>query len=247
MATREFEATTRVPTRPLSYENKEMAFNKELMVDYKTGNVYVKGEDGVIYDISENISNIIIQNPSFSDALKVTYTNFEEEEVTVTINEAIIDLVTQIKKNKSVIDTITGQSPEPDPGITIQIKPGDIVTDEDHQFITQTQLDEIEQKVTLKYVTCTLTVEGWTGAEAPYTQTVTCTGATADMNRPTVDINHSDGESYENAMKAEDAWCNIYRAVTGQDNITVYASEKPEVEISMVVELKLTGLSDSPN
>lgn len=244
MATREFEATTRIPTRPLSYANKEMAYNKELMVDYTTGNVYVKGEDGVIYDISQNISNIIIQNPSFSDALKVTYTNFENQEVTVTINEAVIDLVEQIKKNKEVIDAITGQSSEPG-SVTIQIKPGDIITDEDNQFISQTQLNEIEQKVTLQYVVCTLTVGGWIGSEAPYTQTVTCTGATADMNRPTIDINHTDGETYENAMKAEDAWCNVYRAVTGQDTITVYSSEKPEVDISMVVELKLTGLSDS--
>lgn len=242
MATREFEATTRIPTRPLSYANKDMAYNKELMVDYTTGNVYVKGEDGTIYDISEHISNIIIENPTFTEALKVTYTDFNDDEVTVTINEAIIDLVAQIKENTKVIDALTSGSGSGS-GVTIQIKPGDIITDANHQFVTNTQLTEMSQKVTLKYVTCTLTTSGWSGSSAPYTQTVSCSGATASMNRPTIDINHTSSETYENAMKVEDAWCNIYRAVTGDGTITVYASEKPTVNISMVVELKLTGLT----
>lgn len=246
MATREFEATTRIPTRPLSYENKDLAVNKELMVDYKTGNIYVKGEDGTIFDITDTISQIIIENPDFKDNLKVTYNDpATGDEVTVTIEEAIINLATQIQANKKVIDAITGQGGSGG-DVHIEIKPGDIIVDENHMFITKTQLDEITQKVSIKNVICTLTTGGWTGDEAPFKQTVACAGATADMIRPTIDINHTDGETYDNAMKAEDAWCNIYRATTGQDTITVYASSKPEVNISMVVELKLTGLSPAP-
>ena len=149
-------------------------------------------------------------------------------------------------QNKKVIDAITGQSGSSG-SVHIEIKPGDIIVDEDHMFITSTQLEEISQKVSIKNVVCTLTTSGWTGSAAPYKQTVTCTGATANMARPIIDINHTDSETYENAMKAEDAWCNIYRATTGKDTITVYASSKPEVNISMVVELKITGLSASPD
>ena len=246
MATREFEATTRIPTRPLSYENKDLAVNKELMIDYKTGNLYVKGEDGTIYDVTNTVFQTIINNPDFTDSLEVTYTDpTTGKQVTTTIEAAVINLAAQIQANKKVIDAITGQSGSGG-SVHIEIKPGDIIVDEDHMFITSTQLEEIAQKVSIKNVICTLTTSGWTGSEAPYKQTVTCTGATVDMARPIIDINHTDGETYENAMKAEDAWCNIYRATTGEDTITVYASSKPEVNISMVVELKVTGLSPSP-
>ena len=37
----EFTATSRVPTRPLSYANKEKAYRKELLVDYTNGMIYV--------------------------------------------------------------------------------------------------------------------------------------------------------------------------------------------------------------
>ena len=262
MATREFEATTRIPTRPLSYANKDMAYNKELMIDYTNGNIYVKDETGVIHDISQTITQIITTNPDIDLGDKIEVTIPDEsgtgEGTTVTINTAILQLVEQIRQQQQtinsqntaieemqkVIDAITGEESGGD-APTIIIKPGDIVTDENHQFITQQQITEITNKISLQYVTVTLTAAGWTGSAAPYTQTVACAGATADMARPTIDIDHAN-ESYETAMDTEDAWCNIYRASTGAGNITFYASEKPTVNISVVVEMKMTGLSASP-
>ena len=41
MAT-QFQATTRLPFRPLSYENVELAYNRELIADYTNGNLYLK-------------------------------------------------------------------------------------------------------------------------------------------------------------------------------------------------------------
>ena len=252
MPTREFEATTRIPTRPLSYANKDMAYNKELMIDYTNGNVYVKDENGVIHDISQTITQIIKEDPDFSDEITVVIPDESGTgEQIVSINAAITQLIQQIKDQQTtidqqqtaidnmqnVIDGITG-----DTGGDIQIKPGDIIVDANHQFVTNQQLTEIADKIHLKYVTVTLSSSGWTGSSAPYTQTVTCTGATANMARPTIDIDHS-SESYSTAMDTEDAWCNIYRAVTGANQITFYASEKPTVNISVVVEMKLEGLT----
>jgi len=54
-----FTANTRLPTRPLSYEYKDIAYNKELMVDYTTGEIYIKGTDGTIYNITEKVSEAV--------------------------------------------------------------------------------------------------------------------------------------------------------------------------------------------
>lgn len=243
MAT-QFKATTRLPFRPLSYENVELAYNRELIADYTTGNLYLKDDQGQIIDLSQKISQVIIESGQIAEYLNVTYTGFDGEETTVQINAAIIDLVNKIKEQQQVIDAITGQD-EPGGGTTvnIQIKPGQIVVDENHQFVTNQQLNELAQKVSIKDVQCLLPATGWIGSAAPYYQTVACQGALETMPRPTIDINHTSSESYENAMTAEDNWCYIYRAVTGANTITVYASEKPEVDLSFIVQLKLPGLS----
>ena len=65
MAT-QFEATTRLPFRPLSYENVEMAYNRELIADYTTGNLYLKDDNGEIIDLTEKISQIIIESSNLS-------------------------------------------------------------------------------------------------------------------------------------------------------------------------------------
>lgn len=247
MAT-QFKATTRLPFRPLSYENVELAYNRELIADYTTGNLYLKDDQGQIIDLSQKISQVIIESGQIAEYLNVTYIGFDGEETTVQINAAIIDLVNKIKEQQQVIDAITGQD-EPGGGTTvnIQIKPGQIVVDENHQFVTNQQLNELAQKVSITDVQCLLPAIGWVGSEAPYYQTVACQGALETMPRPTIDINHTSGETYENAMTAEDNWCYIYRAVTGANTITVYASEKPEVDLSFVVQLKLPGLSAGPS
>ena len=61
MAT-QFEATTRLPFRPLSYENVDMAYNRELIADYTTGNLYLKDDNGEIIDLTEKISQLIIES-----------------------------------------------------------------------------------------------------------------------------------------------------------------------------------------
>lgn len=246
MAT-QFQATTRLPFRPLSYENVDLAYNRELIADYTNGNLYLKDDQGQIIDLSEKISQIIIESGDISKYLNVTYNGFDGEETTVTINAAVIDLVNKIKEQQQVIDAITGDEGGGGSSVTIQIKPTQIVLDENHQFVTKQQINELAQKVSITDVQCLLPATGWIGSKAPYYQTVACQGALETMPRPTIDINHTSGESYENAMTAEDNWCYIYRATTGNNTITVYASEKPEVDLSFIVQLKLPGLSAAPS
>lgn len=242
MAT-QFKATTRLPFRPLSYENVDLADNRELIADYTNGNLYLKDDNGDIIDLSEKISQTIVESGDIAKYLNVTYTGFDGQETTVTINAAVIDVVNKIKEQQKVIEAITGGDTSGGGDVTIQIKPGQIVVDENHRFVTDVQLNEIAQKVSIKEVVCTVPKIGWVGSEAPYTQTVACQGALEEMPRPTIDINHTSSETYENAMTADDNWCYIYRATTGANTITFYASEKPEVDLSVFVQMKLPGLS----
>ena len=63
----------------------------------------------------------------------------------------------------------------------------------------------------------------WSGSAAPYTQTITVVGITAN-DKPIIDIIPS--STYSTAEEQLEAWASIYRIVTGADTITVYASEE---------------------
>lgn len=78
--------------------------------------------------------------------------------------------------------------------------------------------------------TATITADGWTGESAPYTNAMTVTGLLATDN-PLVDMIPSD--TFETAETEIEAYANIYKMVSGNNQLTVYAAEKPTVDISI--------------
>ena len=82
--------------------------------------------------------------------------------------------------------------------------------------------------------TATITAAGWTGDAAPYTNEVTVTGLTADDN-PFVDMIAS--STFETAETEIEAFANIYRMVTAENKLTVYAAEKPTVDITIQIKV----------
>lgn len=82
--------------------------------------------------------------------------------------------------------------------------------------------------------TATITVAGWTGDAAPYTNDVTVTGLAADDN-PFVDMIAS--STFETAETEIEAFANIYRMVTAENKLTVYAAEKPTVDIAIQIKV----------
>lgn len=73
-----------------------------------------------------------------------------------------------------------------------------------------------------------LTVAGWTGSAAPYTQAVSVTGILA-ADDPIIDLVPND--TYSTAKDEDEDWAKIYRAVTASGSITFYAHEKPTVAL----------------
>ncbi len=82
--------------------------------------------------------------------------------------------------------------------------------------------------------TATITAAGWTGDAAPYTNEVTVTGLTADDN-PFVDMIAS--SAFETAETEIEAFASIYRMVTAENKLTVYAAEKPTVDIGIQIKV----------
>lgn len=82
--------------------------------------------------------------------------------------------------------------------------------------------------------TATITAAGWAGDAAPYTNEVTVTGLTAGDN-PFVDMIAS--SAFETAETEIEAFANIYRMVTAENKLTVYAAEKPTVDIAIQIKV----------
>lgn len=74
----------------------------------------------------------------------------------------------------------------------------------------------------------------WTGSEAPYTQEVSVVGLTAD-DTPIIDVLPS--STYETAQQQIDAWSEIYRAVAGENKLTVYSTGATTVSIPIQIRV----------
>ena len=84
--------------------------------------------------------------------------------------------------------------------------------------------------------TATLLSTGWTGTEAPYSQTLTVTGMTATDN-PVVDVDLSGAVDYAGEQAILTDWGQVYRIVTGANQITAYANAETVVDVP--IQLKV--------
>lgn len=74
----------------------------------------------------------------------------------------------------------------------------------------------------------------WSGSSPPFTKTVTVNGITAS-DVPIIDVVMS-GTFATDEARLEN-WGNVYRAVTGNNSITFYATEKPEVTLPVQIKV----------
>lgn len=92
----------------------------------------------------------------------------------------------------------------------------------------------VATKATVKHFTGTLLADGWTGTSAPFSQAITVSGI-LETDKPKVDVVVS--STYATAETEIEAWGYVYRIVTSQNGVTVYATEKPEVSLSIQMEV----------
>lgn len=244
----EFTATARIPCRPLSYENNSLAQPKELLVDYESGNVWVKKADGSLVDIGESVKEIVIQHikddPDFSQDITIVIDGENYELQTIVADQAtkieqIMDALGYYTTEEGevkfdLLDKIANVDDEGN--VTFIITTDDIQPGEDNFFVTAEEKEKISQAThpEIKKVTILGGSQAWTGSAAPYTQQINVEGI-LETDTPIVDI--SLGDIYDTVQKQLDSYAYIYKILTYDGYIVVYASEPTEDDLTIQMRL----------
>jgi len=83
-------------------------------------------------------------------------------------------------------------------------------------------------------LTAMLMSNSWTGTTSPYSQSVTVNGITS-TDTPIIDIVLTGTYFIDDILVEE--WGYIYRAVTGNNSITFYATEKPTIDLPIQIKV----------
>jgi hypothetical protein len=93
----------------------------------------------------------------------------------------------------------------------------------------------LAEQISAKTQAFTTTLDAvWTGSSAPYSKTVTVTGI-LETDTPIIDVVMSG--TYATDEARQEAWAGIYRAVTANNSITFYATEKPGVSLPIQIKV----------
>lgn len=245
----DMKATARIPCRPLSIVNKNLAEAKELLVDYEKGTISVCKADGTIVDVSESIKEVVIEqvtsDPNFSDSITIEVDGNTYTIETIINNQA--NYITELQEALGYYVDDSGKvqfdllnkiaTIDPDTGkVTFTITSNDIITSDDKQFISKAEKEDYAKATYPEIIRATIKggESNWTGTEAPYTQQVTVADI-LEADVPVVDISLSD--IYETAQKQLDSYAYIYRILTYDGSIVVYASKPTEDDVTIQMKV----------
>ena len=253
-----FEAHARIPTRPLSYANKELAQENEILVDYEENQIYVyhNGEfHNITAKMQEVIQGVIDAMEKDPTILQNIFNKSEDGSVifgdinitlvsgdVVTLKEGLSGAITDIAQVKSDIKKL-----EEGLGITRdelgQIKKVEITTttikeSEEKQFVSKTdkeiwagKADIFEMEAIIKSGTANWTS---TNGAAPFTQEIAVANILSSDN-PIIDIIMSD--SYDTAMNQLNNYAHVYRISTFDGKIKVYAIIPTNIDLKIQIKV----------
>lgn len=118
------------------------------------------------------------------------------------------------------------------------------LTPEDDDYYTKTEIDFKLSNNGVHYYTATLLIDGWRSTNGKFTQTVTCSGISSDMNdnfdQPKTE--HSTDASTDAALAAGlRALCSPgYSVTAATGKITWVTSVKPEIDIPVYLSKATT-------
>lgn len=247
-----FEAKARIPTRPLSYANKDLAENRELMIDYEEKQLYVR-IDGVDYNITADVNAIIQEvikqlqdNPDiFEEIFKdLTITipgtggdpsdpGYIEDQI-LNLNDTLIDVIIKLAELEELLNITRDEMGN----ITkIEIVSTSITETPEKQFVSQDEKDAWNNKADIFMLDVVINPGSsyWTSnGEAPYTQQINVESI-LETDYPIVDIKLSD--VYATAMEELNNYAYIYRISTHNGYIIVYATQMTEVALTIQMKV----------
>lgn len=237
----DFPATARIPCRPLEMANKDLAEPKELLVDYSTGDISICKEDGTFTDIGTTIREIIKEDTSFAESIQI-----EIDGQLYAINTIVAEQNANIEELKSALGYYTDEggnihfdildkvaSIDPDTGnVVFNITTTDVKETTEKQFVSADEKAAWSKATYPEIIRATILGgnAAWTGDAAPYTQDVTVNGI-LETDTPIVDI--SLGDIYETVQKQLDSYAYIYKILTFDGYIKVYATEPTQDDLTV--------------
>lgn len=257
-----FTAGGRVPVRPLSYENVKLADNKELIADYKEGKLWLKKENGEVIDITASVSEVVKQvieqiktNPDdMTEAIKTIVENLIQNDTdiinlltnisievsegqTVELGEAIKDIYGKIDNINNELKLIVKKDEKGNTILDINIDISKVTVD-DSGTTLKDKIPEWDAKTKIKEQTVTIGT-AWTekteGTHTYYMQDIVCNGI-KNSDNPIVDVKLSG--TYEEQMTQLDEFGKVFRITTSTDKLTVYATEKTEKTLNVIMKLE---------
>lgn len=234
----EFTATSRVPTRPLSYANKEKAYRKELLVDYTNGMIYVIDENGNEHSITQQVYEMLIANGDLAGDIQIELPGG----VVVTIQEALTSILTDldnIKNNideiKKIIDELLSEDGK------IAIDASLIIQDATHRFLTDLQISNLQQKVSILERIVTINPADVSGTTAPYQCVKAVSGVNPDYPAPIVDIAYTNDVFADNESE-EDEYYKLHRCIVSAENeVTIQFKQMPAKSFQIRFQIKVPG------
>lgn len=122
--------------------------------------------------------------------------------------------------------------PETNSGMVLMANGKTLQNDRDSHLAEKANLSVLGH-VNHAVLTATLNTT-WSGSSAPYTKTVSVNGILS-TDTPIIDVVMSG--TYSTDAARTEAWGYIYRAVTGANSITFYATDKPTVNLPIQIRV----------
>lgn len=218
--------TARVPVRPLTYENKDLANPKEIVVDYTTGEIYICDKNKNLVNVTADVAKVteqviekINENPeAFVDTVEIELPDGDK----VSISESVITSMLAIDDLKELLGYTTDSSGH------VHFKSDNLVSTEDRT--------KWNKKLDGYRLTSTISSNDskWSQTDANlYVQKINLDGITA-ADYPVVDIMLSNDLD---TIKSElNSYANICKILTYDGYIEVYAMEKSNVDINIQLQ-----------
>ncbi len=233
-----FTATSRIPTRPLSYDNKDLAEAKEILVDYNSHEIYVCGINGQIVNVTASVTKVVqeVITQIEKDSTIIGESTIELPDGTsVILNEALLKAIVDIEELQESLGLIKDEETG---NIILKIPAADVVTDNNKQFVTAEEKRTWNNKTDTIQITASIPAgeDMWTSTdgEAPYTQKVIVTDI-KETDYPVVDVRLSD--IYADAMEELNNYAYIYKILTYDGYIMVYAGEPTERALNIIMKV----------
>lgn len=231
------QAFARIPTRPLSLDNKDLAEPKELLADYENHEIYICDIDGKIVNVTASVTAVVTEVMAQIDKDPGIVTEAEIElpsGKTVTIEKALLDALVQIEELQDSLGVTTDETGN----VVLKIPAADVEVSDEKQFVSSTEKENWNNKTEAVRLTAKiLSSEGsWTSTNdgAPYVQDVSIKEM-KEAYYPVVDVVLS--EDYETAMKELDSYSYIYKILTYDGKITIYAIKPIAVDLNIVLKI----------